>query len=116
MMVKSIITAPMPGETVRAGEEYVLSGAAWSGEVEIARVEVSTDGGRTWEDAEVAPRSGYSWHRWSYNWRAPAAGGHTLMSRATNAKGETQPMEFPNQWDGHNYGNNMVFPFEVQVS
>ena len=116
MMVKSIITAPAPGETVRAGEAYNVGGAAWSGEIEIARVEVSSDGGRTWEDADVMPRSGYSWHRWSYNWRAPAPGGYTLMSRATNVKGEVQPKEFPNQWDGHNYGNNMVFPHEVQVT
>ena len=37
------------------------------------------------------------------------------MCRATNAKGETQPMEFPNPWDGRGYGNNMVFPYEVVV-
>jgi len=29
--------------------------------------------------------------------------------------GVTQPMEFPNPWDGRGYGNNMVFPFEVEV-
>ena len=37
------------------------------------------------------------------------------MSRATNDRGETQPLEFPNRWDGRGYGNNMVFPFQVQV-
>ena len=29
--------------------------------------------------------------------------------------GDTQPMEFPNKWDGRGYGNNMVFPVEVEV-
>jgi hypothetical protein len=38
------------------------------------------------------------------------------MCRATNVHGETQPMEFPNPWDGRGDGNNMVFPFEVVVS
>ena len=37
------------------------------------------------------------------------------MSRATNARGETQPMDFPNKWDGLGYGNNMVFPHDVEV-
>jgi hypothetical protein len=37
------------------------------------------------------------------------------MSRATNSTGETQPMEFPNKWDGRSYGNNMVFPHPVEV-
>ena len=96
---------------------YALAGAAWSGEDEVVKVEVSTDGGATWNIAEVVrPRSGYSWCRWEYTWIDPKPGTHTLMSRATNDKGETQPMEFPNKWDGLGYGNNMVFPFPVEVA
>jgi hypothetical protein len=38
------------------------------------------------------------------------------MCRATNNNGETQPMEFPNRWDGRGYGNNMVFSFDIEVS
>jgi hypothetical protein len=45
-----------------------------------------------------------------------AAGDYTLMCRATNVNGETQPMKFLNPWDGRGYGNNMVFPFDVVVS
>jgi len=37
------------------------------------------------------------------------------MSKATNEKGETQPMEFQNTWDERGYGNNMVFSHEVEV-
>ena len=48
-------------------------------------------------------------------WQPPGPGRYTLMSKATNNQGETQPMEFPNQWDGRGYGNNMVFPVEVEV-
>jgi len=50
-----------------------------------------------------------------YPWEIPSAGGDVLMSRATNARAETQPMEFPNKWDGLGYGNNMVFPHTVEV-
>ena len=115
MMVKSIITAPVPGEIVSPNGSYTVSGAAWSGEKEIARVEVSVDGGKSWNDATLHPRSDYSWFRWEYTWQVPGPGSYTLMSRATNSEGETQPMEFPNRWDGHNYGNNMVFEHPVEV-
>ena len=113
--VKSIITDPAPGDEVPAGD-YVVSGAAWSGENDIARIEVSEDGGESWRDARVTvTRSGYSWTRWEYDWSVPTPGNYVLLSRATNDKGETQPMEFPNKWDGLGYGNNMVFRHEVDV-
>jgi len=79
------------------------------------RVEVSTDGGQTWQPATLTPRIDYSWYRWEYLWTPPATGKYVLMSRATNNQGETQPVEFPNQWDGHPYGNNMIFPHPVAV-
>jgi DMSO/TMAO reductase YedYZ molybdopterin-dependent catalytic subunit len=112
--VKSIITNPMPGELVPLGT-YRVAGAAWSGEKEIVRVEISTDGGQTWHEAQLSPRINYSWYRWEFRWQPPSAGSYILMSRATNNTGETQPMEFPNKWDGRSYGNNMVFRHPVEV-
>lgn len=115
MKVKSIITNPAPGEVVPVSG-YTLGGAAWSGEEEVVKVEISADGGKTWNPADIIrPRNGYSWYRWESPWQPPGPGRYTLMSKATNSLGETQPMEFPNQWDGRGYGNNMVFPFEVEV-
>ena len=115
MKVKSIITNPVPGETV-ASSGYTLAGAAWSGEDEVVKVEISTDGGEAWTLVDaLRPPSGYSWSRWEHWWQPPRQGRYTLMCRATNNKGETQPMEFPNKWDGRGYGNNMVFPFEMEV-
>ena len=115
MRVKSIITNPVPGEIVPING-YELAGAAWSGEDEVNKVEISTDGGSTWSPVDsLRPRSGYSWSRWEHRWQPPGQGVYTLMSRATNDKGETQPMEFPNKWDGRGYGNNMVFPYHVEV-
>ena len=115
MKIKSIITNPVPGEIVTSNG-YQLAGAAWSGEDEVVKVEISTDGGATWNPVDVLrPRTGYSWSRWEHHWQPPGQGTYTLMSRATNNNGETQPMEFPNKWDGRGYGNNMVFPFDVEV-
>ena len=115
LKVKSIITSPAPGEIVPSGG-YLLAGAAWSGEDQIALVEISADGGYSWQPVErLHPRSGYSWNRWEHYWVPLAPGRYTLMCRATNDQGDTQPMEFPNKWDGRGYGNNMVFPHEVEV-
>ena len=115
LRVKSIITSPVPGEIVPV-DGYTLAGAAWSGEEEISKIEISMDGGANWGSVDVViPPSAYSWTRWEHNWKPKGPGRYTLMSRATNSKGETQPMDFPNKWDGRGYGNNMVFPYEVEV-
>jgi DMSO/TMAO reductase YedYZ molybdopterin-dependent catalytic subunit len=114
MKVKAIITHPLPGEVVPLAP-YRVAGAAWSGERAIVRVEVSADGGQSWQEARLSPRVDYAWYRWEYWWTPPRPGAYVLMARATNDRGETQPMEFPNQWDGRSYGNNMVFPHPVEV-
>ena len=114
MKVKSIITNPVPGEKVSRGS-YSVAGAAWSGEDEVVRVEISTDAGRAWSEARLLPRTDYSWYRWEYTWQIPGPGDYILMSRASNNKGDTQPMEYPNKWDGISYGNNMVFAHPVEV-
>ena len=115
MNVKSIITNPVPGEVIPPSG-YLLAGAAWSGEEDVVKVEISTDSGSTWNPADIVrPRSGYSWYRWEYDWKPAGPGRYTIMSRATNNLGETQPVEFPGKWDGRGYGNNMIFPYEVVV-
>ena len=115
LKVKSIVTNPAPGEIVPASG-YTLAGAAWSGEDQITKVEISTDGGATWAPVDtVHPRSDYSWNRWEHRWTPPGPGKYTVMCRATNNLGDTQPLEFPNIYDGRGYGNNMVFPNEVEV-
>ena len=113
LQVKSIITNPVPGEIIPTSG-YTLAGVAWSGEEDIEKVEISLDGGQSWSLVDTLhPRSGYSWSRWEHRWNPPAAGTYTIMCRATNVKGETQPMAFPNPWDGRGYGNNMVFPVDI---
>lgn len=91
--VKSVIARPSANGQVPRGATTEITGAAWSDGI-VTRVEVSTDGGTTWKDAEfVDPESAITWRRWRYRWQVPANGSEaTLMSRATDAKGRTQPM------------------------
>ncbi|MEU6004333.1 sulfite oxidase [Streptomyces sp. NPDC047197] len=84
-----------------------LEGRAWSGYGPVARVEVSADDGRSWTDAEVAPRGPHrwGWQAWHTTWSA-AAGRHILTVRASDADGHTQPLE--QSWNRGGFGNNLV--------
>ncbi|QOV40678.1 sulfite oxidase [Streptomyces ferrugineus] len=91
---------------VRPGP-VALEGRAWSGRAPVTRVEVSTDGGRTWRDAEPAPDHGqrWAWRGWRHDWTA-TPGEHVLTARATDAGGDTQPLDQP--WNRGGFANNLV--------
>ncbi|WP_373305917.1 hypothetical protein [Streptomyces chryseus] len=84
-----------------------LEGRAWSGYGEVARVEVSTDDGRSWGEAELAPPDGnvWAWRRWRTS-SAAEPGRQVPSARATDATGRTQPVEQP--WNRGGFGNNLV--------
>ncbi|MET9854831.1 sulfite oxidase [Streptomyces sp. NPDC006450] len=84
-----------------------LAGRAWSGHGPVVRVELSTDGGGSWTDAEVLPQGGHphAWQGWHIDWTA-VPGSHTLLARATDASGRTQPLHQP--WNHGGFGNNQV--------
>jgi DMSO/TMAO reductase YedYZ molybdopterin-dependent catalytic subunit len=90
-----------------------LVGRAWSGYGEIERVEVSTDGGASFAAAALEPPLGEAaWHGWSVDWNAEP-GEHELCSRATDAAGNTQPLE--PVWNLKGYANNAVERIPVVV-
>jgi DMSO/TMAO reductase YedYZ molybdopterin-dependent catalytic subunit len=90
-----------------------LAGRAWSGRGAITRVEVSDDGGATWNDAELdEPAGPYAWRGWSFLWEAHD-GEHELWCRATDAEGNTQPLE--GTWNHGGYCNNAVQRVRVKV-
>ena len=92
----------------------VLAGRAWSGWGAIARVELSVDGGRTWEDAQLAPSLGErAWLGWSYAWDASRPGSYTISSRATDTAGNAQPLA--PSWNQKGYCNNAVERIPVTV-
>lgn len=91
MAVKSEIIRPGEGATVGPGTNRVF-GVAWAGEEAVAAVDISTDGGRTWDPANlVGPQAPYSWTMWEYLWEVARPGEYTLLSRATSASGRVQP-------------------------
>ncbi|HSJ26711.1 MAG TPA: sulfite oxidase [Acidimicrobiia bacterium] len=97
---------------VEAGE-ITLTGRAWSGHGPIVRVEVSPDRGTTWHDATVerAPDT-HAWHPWHWTWRA-RRGLHTIVSRATDSTGRSQPDE--PEWNVGGYEVNAIQAVDVEV-
>ena len=88
---------------VRPGR-HQLEGRAWSGWAPVSRVEVSTDDGLTWSEAEVeASQGGWAWRRFRWDWDADA-GEHMLRVRAHDESGRVQP-EQPD-WNRGGFANN----------
>jgi DMSO/TMAO reductase YedYZ molybdopterin-dependent catalytic subunit len=113
MTVRSLFVRPEPGEAVAAGAPVEVQGLAMDSGKGIRKVEVSTDGGKTWSDARLDPEIGkYSWRRWRFDW-TPRRGSHRLMAKATNAAGETQQAA---QWNRSGYARNVIESLEMTVS
>ncbi len=88
--VKSVISGPLDGARMKSGK-VAVHGAAWAGEADIVKVEVSTDGGMNWKSASLGhDQAHYAWRLWTYEWRAKD-GEHTILSRATDSQGRVQP-------------------------
>jgi len=88
---KSVITFPSGGQQLPDRGSYEVSGLAWSGGGAISRVEISTDGGRRWSDAEIkgtAHRMAHTRFSYQWNWDGQEA---ELLSRSTDETGQVQP-------------------------
>jgi sulfane dehydrogenase subunit SoxC len=88
---KSVITFPSGGQQLPGRGFYEISGLAWSGGGAIRRVEVSTDGGRRWNNAEIkgtAHRMAHTRFGYQWNWDGKET---ELLSRCTDELGQVQP-------------------------
>lgn len=115
MQIKAEIAKPVQGETVSANSNVRVHGAAWTSGNEVVRVEVSTDGGSTWREATLLGESKpNAWRLWEFNWETPLAPGkQTLIARATDSLGQTQPVH--RDPDRGTYMINHLLPIEVEV-
>jgi sulfite oxidase len=112
--VKSVISEPGDGASLKAGKVSV-HGAAWAGEADITKVEISTDGGTIWSPAKLgSEQARYTWRLWSFDWKAGNPGGYTILSRATDSQGRTQPATAA--WNPSGYLYNAVDQVKIHVS
>jgi sulfane dehydrogenase subunit SoxC len=119
MLPRSLMVPPgvpdfLSRERVLEPGPVALTGRAWSGHAPIDRVDVSTDGGATFAAAPLDdPLGEAAWRGWRFEWSA-SPGEHVLCSRATDAAGNTQPLE--PAWNLKGYANNAVERILVRVA
>ncbi|MFL6214322.1 MAG: molybdopterin-dependent oxidoreductase [Blastocatellia bacterium] len=90
---KTMSRIDAPATTVKGEAE--IAGIAFAGDRGISKIEVSTDGGATWEPAEVKlALSPLTWVLWHKHWTPPQAGKHRLVVRATDGRGNVQTSQY----------------------
>jgi DMSO/TMAO reductase YedYZ molybdopterin-dependent catalytic subunit len=114
MNVKSTFSRPVDG-AILFGRRFTVRGAAWAGENRIRRVEVSTDGGGSWQSARLESESKpYAWVCWSYEWKIAGPGSYELAATATDDQGRQQPAERPvNRVDGYEWNQRQSIQVTV---
>ena len=106
MPVKSTITAPEDQSKAPLGA-IAIRGFAWAGEHSIERVDVSTDGGSRWREANLTgPKLPFAWRLWQIQWQPSDPGYYTILSRATDSAGRVQPIVA--EWNPSGYLWNAI--------
>ena len=101
----------LPWEAELPAGPLVLTGRSWSGAGPIAGVDVSVDGGTTWQPAELVECA--AWTCWSFACPDAPAGDHVLMARATDATGRCQPLTTPFNNEGYCFDAVVRHPVTV---
>jgi DMSO/TMAO reductase YedYZ molybdopterin-dependent catalytic subunit len=113
IQVRSVISRPEDGSRVARVAPITIVGSAWSGQGAITLVEVSVDDGETWAKADlVRGESDLAATGWRHNLTLDR-GRHTVLARASDATGATQPLD--PRWNRLGYANNMVHRVSFEV-
>jgi DMSO/TMAO reductase YedYZ molybdopterin-dependent catalytic subunit len=114
MVVNSLITSIADGQLFTAGTPIKVKGVAWDAGFGIREVEVSIDGGNTWAHAALGADLGrFSFRPWEFVCKAAKHGPLTVMARASNALGSTQPHELI--FNGPGYHNNVIQKIAIEI-
>jgi hypothetical protein len=115
MQIKAQIAKPAKGEIVSADSKVRVHGAAWTSDGEIMKVELSTDGGATWNETKLVGESKpNAWRFWEFDWLTPSKPEQaSLSARATDSRGRTQPAQ--RDRDRGTYMINHLLPIAVEV-
>lgn len=115
MPVKSLITYPKSGAIISQRKELEIRGHAWSGELEVAKMEYSIDFGSTWKTCSIEkPKNRLAWQHFTASVNFPSVGYYEVWARATNTEGIAQPMLLPG-WNPKGYLNNACHRIAVKV-
>jgi DMSO/TMAO reductase YedYZ molybdopterin-dependent catalytic subunit len=115
IVVNSLITNMTDGQHCAVNQPVVVRGVAWDAGYGIRRVEVSADGGRSWETADLGANVGrYSFRPWQFTFTPRKKGRLPVMARASNTLGTTQTFELI--FNAPGYHNNVVQAVSLEIS
>jgi len=115
MVVNSLITNLAEGQRCSAGRPLVVKGLAWDGGYGIRSVEVSLDGGRSWQGADLGAAPGrFSFRPWQFSFTPRERGRLAFSARASNTQGTSQTFELI--FNAPGYHNNVVQTVAVEVT
>jgi DMSO/TMAO reductase YedYZ molybdopterin-dependent catalytic subunit len=115
MVVNSLITNLKTDQRFHLGQPVAVKGIAWDAGYGIATVEVSTDGGQSWREAELGKDYGrYAWRQWNYVFKPGKKGRYAVMARAANSQGASQTLEWIANPAG--YHNNVIQTVDISVA
>ncbi|RYD37564.1 MAG: oxidase [Verrucomicrobiaceae bacterium] len=113
--IRSFLTSLTDGAAVRSGQSVTLRGIAFDSGAGLTEVQVSTDGGHSWQGAALGRDPGrYSFREWTLPWTPGKAGEASILCRAFNRIGETQPLE--PLWNPAGYARNVVENTKVMIT
>ena len=116
MPVKSLITYPKSGATIKEGKALKIRGHAWAGELEVAKMEYSIDFGATWSKCVIEkPANRLAWQHFNATVDFPKKGYYEIWVKATDNQGVAQPMILPG-WNPKGYLNNACHRIAVKVN
>ena len=115
MVPRSFFTNVASGATLPGGPSAPLRGIAFGGDSGVAKVELSIDGGKSWQPTALGKDHGkYSFRQWTVNVSLGEKGSRSLMVRCTNQGGDVQP-EAPN-WNPSGFMRNVIETVQVTAS
>jgi hypothetical protein len=112
MVPRSFVTNLASGQQVKSAASTTLRGIAFGGDCGVARVDYSTDGGRSWQQAQLGKDEGkYGFRQWQTQLTLPSPGKYSVLTRSTNSNGVAQP-DTPN-WNPAGFMRNVVESVDV---
>ena len=113
MVPRSFFTNVQDKAKFKVGETTTVRGIAFGGDTGIAKVLFSGDAGSHWQEARLGPDHGkYSFRQWTVDLRPSSMGPQTLMVKALNTAGASQPDRA--NWNGSGFMRNVVESVSVQ--